>query len=320
MSSEHGVQGFTADCAARVLPVPACDANKYSRGCLLVVGGSSSFKGAPVLAALAAQRSGAGYVRLATVEAAAQTAQSCLLSATVAACPDTNGFMNKEALPQLEQLAAKAKAVAVGPGLGCSQATSELLWAMLESDALRGLPWLMDADALNIVAADVSRFKESRAGNPTVITPHEGEAARLLGRKVHDRPKDAAALASACGCVAVLKGPDTLVAFPDGELRVVRSGGPELAKAGTGDVLAGVVGALLAQGLLPMDAACLGVYLHGAAGAAAACEHSVLSMLPEDVIDGIAAAVRGLECANQELRLAQDSAAARALARVQGQG
>lgn len=315
-AASHSVQPalFTAQDAAALLPVPAQDAKKYTRGCLLVVGGCTQYRGAPVMASLAAQRSGAGYVRLATTEHAAQSAQSRLLSATVTICDATpGGFLCREALPQIEQLAAKAKALLVGPGLGCNQDTTALLWAMLQSAALQELPWLLDADALSIIAQDVERFVALRAGHVTVITPHEGEAARLLGRKVKDRDADALELSRRCGVVAVLKGPGTLVAdATNGMLHQIDAGGPELSKAGTGDVLAGMIAALLAQGLDPVDAACLGVYLHGTSGALAACSQSVVSALPEDVIDNIGGAVLALKGLSPALASAQDDALSRA--------
>lgn len=300
--------------AAALLPVPAQDANKYTRGCLLVVGGCTQYRGAPAMASLAAQRSGAGYVRLATTEHAAQSAQSRLFSATVAACSATpSGFLCREALSQIEQLAGKAKALLVGPGLGCNQDTTALLWAMLESPVLGALPWMLDADALNIVAQDLERFAALRDGRSTVITPHEGEAARLLGRKVQDRNSDALELSTRCNAVVVLKGPHTLVAdAASGALRQVDSGGPELSKAGTGDVLAGMVGSLLAQGLNCMDAACLGVYLHGASGALAACKQSAVSALPEDLIENIGEAILALEGLCPALAAVQEDAAGRA--------
>ncbi len=321
---------FTARDAARLVPVPAADANKYTRGCLLVVGGCDAYRGAPVMASLAAQRSGAGYVRLATAPAAAQSAQSRLLSATVASLPvNSAGYLNADALPQLEELAGKASAVLVGPGLGNVPDTAELLWAMLESSVLGPLPWLMDADALNIAAADVERLARLRANRVTVITPHEGEAARLLGRNVQGRVPDALELSRICGATVVLKGPRTLVADAaatapttaaapaaarSAALFRIESGGPELAKAGTGDVLAGIIAALLAQGLSSVDAACLGVYLHGTSGALAACAQSVVGALPEDVIDNIGRAVLALQGQSPALAAAQEDASRRAAA------
>ncbi len=323
-------RAFSALDAARLLPVPAPDANKYTRGCLLVVGGCGAYRGAPVMASLAAQRCGAGYVRLATAPAAAQSAQSRLLSATVASLPaNSAGYLCADALPQLEELAGKANAVLVGPGLGCVPDTLELLWAMLESPVLAPLPWLLDADALNIASADVERLARLRAGRATVITPHEGEAACLLGHKVQERVPDALELSRACNAAVVLKGPRTLIANAAASpvaalgstvssdaaspaLFCIESGGAELSKAGTGDVLAGMIAALLAQGLEPVDAACLGVYLHGTSGALAARAQSVVSALPEDVIDKIGCAVLALQGQSPALAAAQEDATRRA--------
>ena len=150
------------------------------------------------------------------------------------------------------------------------------------------------ADALTLIARNHGLL-DMPARHPRILTPHEGEAARLLGRKIANRNEDALQIARDYEATVVLKGPETLVATPLGELRAVAEGGPELAKAGTGDVLGGMVASFLAQGLDALDAATLAVSVHGRAGRAAACELSVHAVMPEDIICKIGSVLLDLE-------------------------
>ena len=287
----HEPRELTRADYAALVPRPAADTHKYARGSVLVVGGSSHYPGAPVLAALAAQRAGAGYVRLAMPQAAAAIAQTHVLSIPVSSCSQEEGAFAPGAAEDVLRAGAKSTVFVVGPGLTTSPHAVgfvERLFSQL--DALL----VADADVLNIVA-ERPWLWERLAGRVNILTPHEGEAARLLGHAVDDRLAAAHELAQRFGAVAVLKGPRTLVASPDGQCSVCVEGGPELAKAGTGDVLAGMVGALAAQGLPASNAAALAVYLHARAGALAARQHSVLGVTPEDVIAHIGPAVRELQ-------------------------
>lgn len=270
-----------------MLPHPARDANKYTRGTVLVVGGSADYPGAPVLAAQAAARAGAGYVRLAVPQGVAPAARAHLLSIPVTPCTQVAGTFDLIAAREVRDAGAKSGAFVIGPGLTTRAGAVEFL-----SHVLLGLekPVVLDADALNIVAAH-PELLDGCDGLATVITPHEGEAARLLGHAVGNRQDAARELAERYGCTVVLKGPRTLVADRSGLCLACPAGGPELAKAGTGDVLAGMVGAFVAQGLEALEAAALAVYLHGRAGALAARRSSVLSVMPEDVVDFIGPAV-----------------------------
>ena len=240
------------------LPPRARDAHKGACGHVLVIGGSQGFAGAARLAGEAALRSGAGLVSLATcaAHAAAITAQRPELMVHAV-----------ESAGQLAPLLARASVLAVGPGLGQSAWAEALLAAALAG----GTPLLLDADALNLLA---------RAPRPLpsgcVLTPHPGEAARLLACEVKtieaDRFGAARALGERYGAVVVLKGAGTLVAAPDGRVEVCPQGNPGMASGGMGDVLTGVIAALRAQGLSAWDAARLGVSLHARAGDAAAAQ------------------------------------------------
>lgn len=247
------------------LPRRARDAHKGCHGHVLVVGGDAGFAGAARLAGEAALRSGAGLVSVATRAAHA---------AAIAAQRPELMVHGVEADPAFDALAARASVLAVGPGLGRSE-WAQTLWARaLQTDK----PLLLDADALNLLAAQ-PRVLPAGA----VITPHPGEAARLLACEVaaieRDRFAAARVLAERYGAVVVLKGAGTLVAAPDARVEVCTEGNPGMASGGMGDVLSGVIAALLAQGLSAQDAARLGVALHARAGdiAARAGERGLLA-------------------------------------------
>ncbi|AGA85276.1 bifunctional ADP-dependent NAD(P)H-hydrate dehydratase/NAD(P)H-hydrate epimerase [Stutzerimonas stutzeri] len=236
---------------ARVAPRSAT-AHKGSFGQVLVIGGDLGTGGAVLLSAEAALRCGAGMVTLAT--------RPEHITASLVRCPEIM-CSGVESTYGLTALADRADVLVVGPGLG------QAPWgrSLLSLTAQRDLPQVWDADALNLLA---NGAVELPAGS--LITPHPGEAARLLQCSVAevqaDRPAAVRALAQRYACVALLKGAGTLIAAPDGRLALCDRGHPSMASAGLGDVLAGVLGALLAQGLAPFDAACLGAWLHAAAG------------------------------------------------------
>lgn len=290
------IRSFGAREAAKLLPLPDAQGNKYTRGALAVIAGSARYPGAAVLAARAAARAGAGYTTLVTSKTAAQAARFHLVSIPVMEADEKDGALCPAAASEAVQASCKAKALVVGPGIDRLQGVQDFVWNLLEEEFVRQIPLVLDADALYAIAQDKERFIALRSGGCTqVLTPHEGEAARLLGEKVEDRHRAARALAKEWCSVVVLKGPQTLVASPEGEIATVENAGPELAKAGTGDVLAGMIGAFAAQGLDLMDAACLGVYLHGRAGLLAAKKMSPVSVMPEDLLEYIGYAICSLE-------------------------
>ena len=280
---------YSAAYYASLIPYPKADANKYTRGGLAVVGGSEAYPGAAILAAQAAARTGAGYVRLITPQAAVQTARAHLLSIPVTAAAGNEQVFSRAALEGVLEAIAKSRAVVLGPGLSKHVAAVDFVEFFLKGNKL---PVVLDADGLEIGA--FPELVRKRAFDTLVLTPHEGEAARLLDRKVSDREADALELALKFDATVVLKGSHTVVATPQGELVVDITGGPELAKAGSGDVLAGMIGALLAQGLKPLDSATLGVYLHSLSGKLAAEHLSSVSVMPEDIIDHIGRAITTL--------------------------
>ncbi|MEX6501494.1 NAD(P)H-hydrate dehydratase [Pseudomonas zhanjiangensis] len=230
--------------------------HKGQLGHVLVVGGDRGYAGAALLAAQSALRSGAGMVSLATRGEHLAAAQARLPEVMSSAVASAN---------QLLALGAAASVWVVGPGLGQGAWGRSLLSAAAVGAAATGAPQVWDADALNLLAADLAELPSG-----AVITPHPGEAARLLGLDTAavqaDRPGAARALAKRYQAVCVLKGAGTLVAAPEGRLLLCDHGDPVMAGAGLGDVLAGLIGALLAQGLEPLQAAALAVWLHACAG------------------------------------------------------
>jgi NAD(P)H-hydrate epimerase len=267
------------------------DAHKGTFGRVLVVAGSVGMSGAAALAGHAALRGGAGLVQVAVpapIASIVAAHQPCYM---VSAQPDdVEGKLSSAALPGLLKLAEGATAVVVGPGLGQTEEvriTVRGLCAKVEG------PLLLDADALNVLGEWPGAWK-GRKG-PTVITPHPGEFARLNGSNTAavqaDRHSRAAEFAQTEGGVVLLKGAGTVVT--DGRRAYVNTtGNPGMATGGSGDVLSGLIGALLAQGMSAFDAAVLGAYLHGMAGDMVAQRVGETSLIATDLIEELPNAFR----------------------------
>ena len=280
IETEHRLVGVGV---LRAVPRRCEGDNKYTAGHVLVVGGSRGLTGAPSLTALAAMRADAGYVTVAAPESTLHVFEQRLLEAVKRPLPDENGIVTAAAAGIVLELARKASALALGPGLGRGPGPQELVRRVL---AGLELPAVVDADALfELEPADW------RA--PRVLTPHEGELARLLGRESKDiaahRVAAVREAAERFGCVVLLKGADTLVAAPGKGLLVSSLGLPSLATAGTGDVLTGIVAAFLAKGMEPQLAA---------AAAAAAQQRAAVEapqragLVASDLIDALPRALR----------------------------
>lgn len=242
-----------ADVAA-VLPRRAADAHKW-RSALRVLGGSASMQGAASLAATAALRCGAGLVQLATPGSADAPGQSPPSPLEAVGHPLPAQCWGQEAVSGSERL----QAILAGPGLGPSEPS---VIADLGVVCALDLPLVLDGDALQPEILDVVAARRA----PTVLTPHEGEWRRIGGSQHPDRLNATRRFAQTAGAVVVRKGPTTVVAAPDGRVRVVAGGSPVLATAGTGDVLAGAIAGLVAQGTAVFDAAWATAWLHAAAG------------------------------------------------------
>ncbi len=255
-----------------LLPTRGAASTKFSSGHVLVAGGSRGLTGAPRMAAHAAMRAGAGYVT-ACVPASVQRilAGGGLPELMTRGLPDEDGSLADAGVDAVLEAARRGGALALGPGLGRARGA----FAFARELARRApVPTVIDADGLNAHAGCLGELSQRQA--PTVLTPHAGELGRLLELSSDDvereRLRHVRAAAELARAVVVLKGDDTLVADPTGlEVVAVSMGGsPALATAGTGDVLTGVIAALLAQGLPAFAAAAAGVQLHAAAGRAAA--------------------------------------------------
>lgn len=251
--------------AAAAIPAKGAAADKYRSGAVLVVGGATGLTGAPALAARATLRAGAGLT-VAAVPAAVQPAVAAqLLEVMCAPLPDEGGHLTAAATAEVAAQSRRVDALAIGPGLGRAEATTPVVLTVLKRILL---PAVVDADGLWHLGDEPERIAGRPA--PTVLTPHAGEAARLLGvsrEDVEARRLDAArTLARRSGAVVVLKGPGTISAAPDGTTIVNDTGSATLATAGSGDVLTGIVAAALAKGMPPLAAAAASVALHGLAG------------------------------------------------------
>ena len=266
------------------LPPRDADTHKGSYGRLLIVAGSPRMTGAAALAAQSAVRGGAGLVTLACSESVHTVLASKIteaLSLPLPAAPD-GGLAPESVGIVLDHLDAAGSALLIGPGLGTADSTVEVVGRLVELVDTR---MILDADGLNSLARD-ARPAERLASRPasTLLTPHPGEMARLLGRRVGDRLADARDFAAAARSVVLLKGAGTVIS-DGGHTHVNGTGNPGMATGGTGDVLSGLLGALLAQGLPTFRAAVLGAYLHGLAGDIAAEELGQEALAAGDLVD-----------------------------------
>ncbi len=274
------------------LPKRKEDGHKGEFGRVLIVGGAVGYTGAPYLAALAAVRSGCGLVSLGVPRCIYPSLAAKCVCAMPFPLPDDGERLSPDArAPLLDKLEA-CDVLALGPGLGRSAGVRETVLALLRETEK---PVVLDADGLNALAGDLGAL-DGRQDAPTVLTPHDGEFARLLGVSPEelgalDRVETARDFAERHGCVLVRKGHVTLVATPDGEVLENTCGGSALSKGGSGDVLTGLIASLLAQGASAADAAACGVWLHGRAGDLLTERLTAYCVTPEDVAkDGLAAA------------------------------
>jgi NAD(P)H-hydrate epimerase len=278
--------------ARAALPLRPHDAHKGRYGHLLVVAGSVGKTGAAVLASLGALRSGTGLVTCATPGSQQPVVAAQLSEAMTEPLPETAArTISTKAVERVVELLGRMDAVAVGPGIGLDPETQAAVRALVR-DVER--PMVVDADALTALAGSVGLCRDAAA--PRLLTPHPGEAARLLGSSIADvqvdRIASARRLAAESGAVVALKGARTVVAGPNGEVALNPTGNPGMATGGTGDVLTGIAGGLLAQGVEPVGALRVAVYLHGLAGDLAAAARGEAGLVAGDVAASLPAAIR----------------------------
>ena len=270
-----------------VLPVRSASGNKGTFGKLLIIAGSENMAGAAFLCASAALRSGAGMVKVLTPSVNREILQRSLPEAMLATW-DSLGKMETE----LRQALDWCDAVVCGPGIGRSEEASRLVHELL---AVCEKPVVLDADGLNVLEGDLSVLTNTPSGRVT-LTPHIGEMARLTGKSAADIKNDlvtsAREISMLTGATCVLKDARTVTALPDGGIFFNNTGNSGMATAGSGDVLAGILGSLIVQGTDPGYAAAAAVVLHGAAGDEAAAEQGRRFMTAGDIVTGIRAVLR----------------------------
>ena len=275
-------QKITVEFVREALPPRRADGHKGDFGKVLIAGGAVGYTGAPYLAALGAARSGCGLVYLGV--------PSCIWTVEAAKCvcampfplPEEGGMLaERAAVPLLERLAG-CEVLALGPGLGRSAQTQALTLALLKTEK----PVVLDADGINALAGHMDSL-DARRERITVLTPHDGEFARLGGDLTADRAEESQRFAMEHGCYLVRKGHGTLIAMPSGTVLENPTGNSGLAKGGSGDVLTGVIAALLAQGATPVRAAACGAYLHGLAGDLCAGWLTEYGMTPQDAAEAL---------------------------------
>jgi hydroxyethylthiazole kinase-like uncharacterized protein yjeF len=281
-----GSAGLISERVLALYPRRGRSGSKFSSGVVVIAGGSMGLTGAPTMAALSSQRAGAGYVQVAVPGPVQSAVDLRLLEQMSRGLPDDDGFHTPRGVEVVGEMAERAGAVVLGPGLG--RAESAVEFARGVARAVQK-PLLVDADGLNAHAGRLALFAGRRAA--TVLTPHEGELGRLLELDSDEvrahRLRHAREAAERSGAVVLLKGDDTIVAMPGGPVAINPSGTPALATAGTGDVLSGLIGALLAKGLGAFEAAALGALAHALAGRAAAARFGVDHVMAGDVIDAL---------------------------------
>lgn len=263
------------------------DSNKGTLGSLLCICGSYGMAGAAIMAGKAALRCGIGLLKIAVPKSIYPVCATNILESVYYPLEETsNGVISSKNTDFLLEMCEKSSAVVIGCGLSVCDDTKNLVQSVITNCEK---PLVIDADALNCICNKPEILKNLKA--PAIITPHPGEMARLL----HSTPKTvnsnrentAIDFAKKFGVVTVLKGAGTIIASPDGEVYINHTGNSGMATGGSGDVLSGIIGSLLAQGAAPINAATAGVFLHGTIGDLAAEKLGKISMLPTDMIDMI---------------------------------
>jgi len=282
----------TEDTVRGLIPARLPNGHKGTYGHLLILAGSVGKTGAAVLAARAAMRCGAGLVTVGVPESLNAVFEEKLTEAMTLPLPETDEkTLSPDGLELIVDALDGKTALVLGPGISTNTDTAKLMAGLLPK---LKLPTLIDADGLNIMALNDELGGSIKA--PAVLTPHPGEMGRLIGMLARDvqadRPGAAVSLASEHGHTVVLKGARTLVALPDGTFHINPTGNAGMATAGTGDVLSGVIGSLMAQGLGTVEAARLGVYLHGLAGDKASSIKGEAGLIAGDIIESLPEIIR----------------------------
>jgi len=276
------------------------DAHKGSFGRVFIIAGSVGMTGAAALSATAAVRGGAGLVTIGIPESLNDILEVKVTEAMTLPLPETPArSIGPAALDKALDFAKKCDAVVLGPGLSTHDGTKEFVKRFISECSV---PMVLDADGINTIA-ECPEILENAKG-PVVITPHPGEMARLLSASVPeiqaDRIGAVKVAAKKFGCTAVLKGARTLIATSDGKLMINPTGNAGMATGGSGDVLSGMIGAFLARGMKPHEAAAAGVYIHGLAGDLAAEEKGQICLAASDIIDFLPGAINKMKVCSDD--------------------
>ena len=286
---------YSIDQIRRLIPYPQVNDNKYSRGVVHIVGGDALYPGAAALAACAAQRAGAGYVTVWCSPSSVHDIRAGHASLVV------RPWDCAQLEPKLRHGAKHRAVLAIGSGFGAEGETER---ALFEAAIACDVPMLIDGGGLGIAANYAYKWgndvftQRAEKGLPLILTPHMGEALSMcagIGCSAVTQEEIALQLAQYYCAVVVVKGPNTVIANERGVLHTMTEGTAALAKAGTGDVLAGMIAAALSQGLSAFDAAVFGAYVHARAGLCAAEELTSVCVIPEDVIEHIPDALRAIK-------------------------
>jgi ADP-dependent NAD(P)H-hydrate dehydratase / NAD(P)H-hydrate epimerase len=286
-----------------LLPERQHNSYKGDYGHVLVVAGSRGRTGAALMTAKACMRAGSGLVTIGVPESIMDIFQGRVTEEMTLPLPDDgNGMLHAKALDAILEFSfQKADILAVGPGMGVSPNTEKIIKTLITSS---GVPMVIDADGLNSLRDSAEIFNNAKS--PVIVTPHPGEMARLISKGgtvlrpqinyiERDRIGTALSFAKETGVYVVLKGVPTVIASPEGDAFINTTGNPGMATAGAGDVLTGIIASLVGQGVSPLKASALGVYLHGLAGDEAAKITGEHSLIASDIIDALPRAFRYLE-------------------------
>ncbi len=285
---------LTADYIREKIPKRPDDANKGSMGTLFNISGSYSMAGACILSSLSALKSGVGLLKVALPQSIYSIVASSVYEAVFVPVKDSdNGTVDNNSLDYLLDNAKKSSAVLLGCGLRLCDETIEFVKDFVTACTV---PMLIDADGINALSLNIDVLKKESAD--IVLTPHPKEMSRLTGLSVEyiqeNRVNVAEDFAEKHSVIVVLKGKDTVVT--DGKNTFINpTGNSGMAKGGSGDVLSGIISSLMAQGVGTLDAACIGVYIHGLSGDLAAHQLSKISMLPRDIVDYLPKAFKTIE-------------------------
>jgi NAD(P)H-hydrate epimerase len=277
-----------------LVPRRRADTHKGTYGHLLVIAGARGKTGAAVLACRAAMRVGAGLVTLAAPRSLNNIFASSLVEVMTELLPENSAEELEELTPEeWLRLVERKNALLFGPGIGVNEGTRNTLRWLLRNIAV---PWVIDADGLNNLALDLDRLRSAKTA--PVLTPHPGEMARLIGKTTAAISQDRVAVAREFAvkhhCHLVLKGARSVIATAQGKIFINPTGNPGMASGGMGDVLAGMLAALLGQGFSPEDGMKLGVYLHGFVGDGLADKKGEIGLIASDIIEALPAGIRAL--------------------------